>query len=108
MATYVIWIELDEAKIFRLSPTGETAYEVQTRQEFPRPPGCDDPLLSGDFAGDPFFEAVAGRIPSTAEVVLLGPEWLQLRLKRYLEKKSSEINWVGEVLAAGSPRLPEI
>ena len=86
MASYVIWMDSKEGKIFDLEPEGTKVRHLHTHGHKHRPQPGGDGNKDHNHGLDPFFKEIANSIKDAKEVIVLGPSEAKLHFKNYLEK----------------------
>lgn len=86
MASYVIWMDSKEGKIFDLVPEGTKVRHLHTHgHKHPSQPGGDN-NKDHHHGLDVFFSEIAASIRGAKEIIVLGPSEAKLHFKSYLEK----------------------
>ena len=86
MASYVIWMDSKEGKIFDLLPEGPKVRHLHTHGHKNRMPPYGDNNSEHHHHLDAFFKEIADSIKDAKEVIVLGPSEAKLHFKSYLEK----------------------
>lgn len=81
MNTYVVWIEMDRAKIFKVAPDGP-AVKALRRHEIRHHTSRDPENLKNC---DKFFKQVVESIDDADEILLMGPSVTKDHFKTYLD-----------------------
>lgn len=81
MNTYVVWIEIDRARIFKIIPDGATVKTLRRREihhHISRDPENRKQC-------DKFFKSVSKSIDDADEILLMGPSLTKNHFKTYLD-----------------------
>lgn len=86
MSPYVVWLDFNEAKIFKLVPheTERTRMKMHGMKHFKHPHGRSEAHHHPD--ADRFFGDICVEVKDASELLILGPGEGKKAFKSYLEK----------------------
>jgi stalled ribosome rescue protein Dom34 len=89
MANYVVFIDLEHAKIFELHPDKVEAHSMR-RHEI-RHHGGNEKEKNNQKNEEKFFHQVVGHLASAHEILLIGPGPAKIHFRAHIEKHAHEV-----------------